>query len=280
LTMSFCCSVGCSSTGDAGFALATQTNLLHSFSQVAIVSARATEGPLNRGFPEWSASGTISLDYYCTAILDSLNFTSCFASTYGSAVHLALEPAEWSASFLTLFNGTGGTGEPDAIDLLDSTDFAHLSYSNFYGNRIHTLIYSRQNGINVDSSLFSGNDCTHEICVGQRWYLGTLTNCVFSGSFPSTNAIVIAGSRNFANSITASWFIACVNTELCPGNTIHQETVPADGLSPSLSNVFQPSPGFEESQQISDSRIFSESKGNLNSNADNPSSAVSTSQTL
>jgi len=227
----------------------------HSFAQTTIVDAYARR------------RGSINFQGVCTFALVGLNFTGCTAYSTGSAFTVMNASSQFTASFLTVV----GSGGVTCIDSYCATS-PDVSYCNFYGNALtgsqdYGVLYAHSWGLRVDGCIFNGNS-PRDIIMKAEKQTGNieqkflLTNCAFSGGFPSA-AYASSDSSCNANVETASHFIGHMNTYHCPGVTPTSSV--SRTRSPSESPRFPDSADLTDSLGFEATADFSGASGQVNS---------------
>jgi hypothetical protein len=204
-----------------------------------------------------------------TVNLSCVNITSCYADHYScvssmSADHSDVHPVSLTGQYLNIFKNSGELGFYRAAAVGESGWY--LWFCNFYGNEITTgvlgAVYNAF-GMTVTSCIFSGNKAD----IGTYLWNGIddddhkfkLTNCIFSGNFPSAT---LASSENCKSSATTQlWFLS---TRLCPTYSASKSasrpatstSTPTSSASASASLAFTDSTIVHPSMIVHPSAVF------------------------
>jgi hypothetical protein len=223
--ISQCCGNMCYSN-DYGSFLALTEDGNHQIEETSIIFSETKNfnGTLYIQPDSWDAN--------CRIKLSSMNFTGCYAKNTGSAFQIGRKEDSFSGIFLILFSLTGDT----AIDSFCENECS-INFSNIYNNSLNVdkgVFYCHGYGFSIDHCIFNGN--TQDICMSTNniSHLFTISNSVFSGTFPA-NKLARINSGNIAHSITASYEIHYHSTFYCPAATHYITTIPISTISLSFS---------------------------------------------
>jgi hypothetical protein len=163
--------------------------------------------------------GGFHYDSDSTTNLSSVNFTFCYSEYYPcvSAVNAnneGVHTVAFTGRYLNVFRNSGARGFYRANDM--GVNGWYLWNSNFYNNSITDGVLGSSSvgqGMMIDSCIFFGNT----VDIGflgsslNNAYKFRLTNCVFSGPFPSSSFASSSGCKS--SSVAAS---QAISVRLCP----------------------------------------------------------------
>jgi hypothetical protein len=220
------CAVECKADDLGSFAELWETGSQNRLSCVSCVKCASEEGGI----------GTVNCAADTTLEVKAMNFTECIAAAEGSALSAGrgLQEPTTEVLFTSVYVTCVCCGIGSVFHSHRNLgDASSISFSNFYGNSASAGVLCVSNGIGllVSNCIFRDSEGPDVVMAGTIITQCQISNCVFSGEFPSSS-YAIDGGGNAASSLTLSHAISFVNTELCP--TASPTASPFPSFTPSV----------------------------------------------